>query len=73
MVDSQDDLKTSNRTLKTLIYNSSLRSWVIQVFAVVVTLGVAYFLISNIAANLRQVELPFGFSFIESTAGFNVS
>lgn len=73
MIDSQNDQNTSNRTLKNLLYDSSLRSKVIQTFVVVVTFVIAYFLISNIVTNLRQMEIPFGFSFIRSTAGFDVS
>lgn len=69
----QDNQKASPRRLKNLLYDSTLRAWVIQIFVVLATLGVAYFLISNIAANLRQMELPFGFSFVGSTAGFDVS
>lgn len=69
----QDERNASHRSLKKLLYDSSLRSWVIQIFVTLATLGVAYFLISNIAANLRQMELPFGFGFIVSTAGFDVS
>ena len=73
MVDSQNDRNASNRTLKNLLYDSSLRSKVIQTLVVLVTFGIAYFLISNIVTNLRQMEIPFGFSFIRSTAGFDVS
>ncbi len=69
----QDDRRASPRSLKNLIYDSSLRSWVIQIFVVLATFSVAYFLIYNIATNLRQMELPFGFGFIGSTAGFDVS
>jgi general L-amino acid transport system permease protein len=73
VVDSQGDRKASKLTLKKLIYDSSLRSKVIQAFVVLATLGIAYFLISNIVTNLRQMELPFGFDFVWSTAGFDVS
>ena len=73
MVAPQNELNASTRKLKNLIYDSSFRSWFIQIFVVVVTAGIAYFLFSNIATNLRQMELPFGFSFIGSTAGFDVS
>lgn len=69
----QDDRKSSSHTLKNMIYDSSFRAWVVQIFVVLATLGVAYFLLSNIATNLRQMELPFGFGFISSTAGFDVS
>lgn len=73
MVDPQNVRNTSTRTLKDLVNDSTLRSWVVQAIVIAVTLGVAYFLLSNIATNLRQMELPFGFAFIGSTAGFDVS
>ncbi len=73
MVDSQDGRNASKSRLKKLIYDSSLRSKAIQFFVVLVTLGATYFLISNIVNNLRQMELPFGFGFVWSTAGFDVS
>jgi general L-amino acid transport system permease protein len=58
---------------KQLIYNSSLRTIVIQALVVIVSVGIAYYLISNVIDNLRQMELPFGFGFVNATAGFDVS
>ena len=59
-------------TFKKLIYNSSLRSKFIQSFAICMVFSIGYYLFSNIVDNLRQMELPFGFGFITSTAGFDV-
>ncbi len=73
MVDLQDERFFSILTLKKLIYNSSLRAKIIQAFVVFITFSVGYYLFSNIVTNLRQMELPFGFDFITSTAGFDVS
>ncbi len=73
MVDSPQERFFSGKALKKLIYNSAFRAKIMQVLVVVVTLGLGYFLLSNIVGNLRQMELPFGFGFITSTAGFDVS
>jgi len=73
LLDSKDRQVSSNRTLKKLIHDSAVRSKVIQVLVVVVTFSIGYYLFSNISQNLRQMELPFGFGFITSTAGFDVS
>lgn len=73
MINKSDDKVTPFRLLKNLFYDSGLRGWIIQIFVAALTIGVAYFLFSNITTNLRQMELPFGFSFINSTAGFDVS
>ncbi len=56
-----------------MIYNTSLRAKVIQAFVIIISICIAYYLISNVVDNLRQMELPFGFSFVNSTAGFDVS
>lgn len=56
-----------------MINNSSIRAAVVQALVVVVTVFVAYYLFSNVVENLRQMELPFGFGFVKSTAGFDVS
>lgn len=34
--------------------------------------GVGYYFLSNVIENLHQMELPFGFGFISSTAGFDI-
>ena len=73
MAKARDDQDASKGRIKRLIYDESLRAKVIQLLVVLITLGVAYFLISNIVNNLRQMELPFGFDFVESTAGFDVA
>lgn len=52
---------------------TSIRAILIQALVVVITVGIGYFLISNVVGNLRQMELPFGFGFVRSTAGFDVS
>jgi general L-amino acid transport system permease protein len=39
---------------------------------VVIVCSVGYYLFSNIVENLHQMELPFGFGFINSTAGFDI-
>jgi general L-amino acid transport system permease protein len=57
---------------KKLIYDSSIRSTIIQGLTVVIVCSVGYYLFSNIAENLRQMELPFGFDFVNSTAGFDI-
>ncbi|MCG8335058.1 MAG: ABC transporter permease subunit [Proteobacteria bacterium] len=73
MAKARDDQDASKDRIKRLIYDESLRAKAIQLFVVLVTFGAAYFLISNIVNNLRQMELPFGFGFVESTAGFDVA
>ena len=59
-------------TAKELIYNSSLRSKFTQGLAIIIVFGIGYYLYSNIVDNLYQMELPFGFDFIGSTAGFDI-
>jgi general L-amino acid transport system permease protein len=59
-------------TLTRLLYNSALRSKIIQGMTVVIVCSIGYYLFSNIVENLRQMELPFGFGFINSTAGFDI-
>ncbi len=34
--------------------------------------GIGYYFFSNVVENLHQMELPFGFGFISSTAGFDI-
>lgn len=58
---------------KQMIHNTSFRATVIQVLVVLVSICIGYYLFSNVVENLRQMELPFGFGFIKSTAGFDVS
>jgi len=58
---------------KQIINNASVRAAVIQVFLVIVSISIGYYLMSNVVDNLRQMELPFGFGFVNSTAGFDVS
>ncbi len=58
---------------KKIIYNTSLRATVIQAFVVIISISIGYYLLSNVVDNLRQMELPFGFGFVNSTAGFDVS
>ncbi len=61
------------KPFKKLIYDSAIRAKIIQAFVVLVTVGIVFYLYSNISQNLREMELPFGFDFITSTAGFDVS
>jgi His/Glu/Gln/Arg/opine family amino acid ABC transporter permease subunit len=56
-----------------MINNSSIRAAVVQALVVIMTVCVGYYLFSNVVENLRQMELPFGFGFVKSTAGFDVS
>jgi general L-amino acid transport system permease protein len=56
-----------------MIYNTSFRAKVIQAFVIIIAICIGYYLLSNVVDNLRQMELPFGFSFVNSTAGFDVS
>ena len=72
MIDSKGERFLSISTLKKLVYNSSLRSKFIQGLAIFIVFSIGYYLYSNIVDNLRQMELPFGFGFISSTAGFDV-
>ncbi len=55
------------------IYNTSLRARTIQAFVIIISISIGYYLLTNVIDNLRQMELPFGFGFINSTAGFDVS
>lgn len=59
-------------TVKELIYDSSFRTKVAQGLAIIVVFGTGYYLYSNIVNNLQQMDLPFGFGFIGSTAGFDI-
>ena len=56
-----------------MIYNTSFRAKVIQAFVIIIAICIGYYLLSNVVDNLRQMELPFGFDFVNSTAGFDVS
>ncbi len=56
-----------------MIYDKSLRAKAIQVLVVIISIYAGYYLLSNVVDNLRQMELPFGFGFVKSTAGFDVS
>ena len=56
-----------------MIYNTSIRAKVIQALVVIISISIGYYLVSNVVGNLRQMELPFGFGFVNSTAGFDVS
>lgn len=58
---------------KKTIYNESLRAKAIQAFVIIVSIAIGYYLFSNVVDNLRQMDLPFGFGFVNSTAGFSVS
>jgi len=59
-------------TARELIYKSSLRSKFTQGLAIIVVFSMGYYLYSNIVDNLYQMDLPFGFDFIGSTAGFDI-
>ena len=72
MIDSKGERFLSVKALKKLVYNSSLRSKFIQGLAIFIAFSIGYYLFSNIVDNLRQMELPFGFGFISSTAGFDI-
>jgi general L-amino acid transport system permease protein len=72
VIDSKGERFLSVSTLKKLVYNSSLRSKFIQGLAIFIAFSIGYYLFSNIVDNLRQMELPFGFGFISSTAGFDI-
>ncbi len=56
-----------------MIQNTSLRAKAIQALAVIISICIGYYLLSNVVTNLRQMELPFGFGFVKSTAGFDIS
>ena len=56
-----------------MIYNTSFRAKVIQAFVIIISICIGYYLLSNVVDNLRQMGLPFGFGFVNSTAGFDVS
>ena len=59
-------------TLKEQINNSALRAKVTQGLAIIIVISIGYYLYSNTVENLRQMELPFGFDFLNSTAGFDI-
>jgi general L-amino acid transport system permease protein len=56
-----------------MLNTTSFRATVIQAIVIIVAISIGYYLFSNVVANLRQMELPFGFDFINATAGFDVS
>jgi len=58
---------------KRIIYSTSIRATAIQAFVVIISISIGYYFLSNVVDNLRQMELPFGFGFVNSTAGFDVS
>ncbi len=72
MIKQRDQGSPSVNTLKKLVYDSSVRSKLMQGLAIIITFGTGYYLYSNIVDNLHQMELPFGFDFVFSTAGFDV-
>jgi len=59
-------------TFKKLIYDSSFRSKLIQGLTLFSVFAVGYYFYSNVVENLHRMELPFGFGFISSTAGFDI-
>ncbi len=59
-------------TLKKLLYDSSYRSKLIQGLTLLLVCGIGYYFYSNVVENLHRMELPFGFDFISSTAGFDI-
>jgi len=59
-------------TFKKLLYDSSFRSKLIQGFTLFFVFAVGYYFFTNVVENLHQMELPFGFGFISSTAGFDI-
>lgn len=59
-------------TLKKLLNDSSYRSKLIQGLTLFSVFGVGYYFFTNVVENLHQMELPFGFGFISSTAGFDI-
>ncbi|MCK5912596.1 MAG: amino acid ABC transporter permease, partial [Desulfuromusa sp.] len=59
-------------TVKELIYDSSYRAKITQCLALLVVFGTGYYLYSNIVDNLHEMDLPFGFDFFNSTAGFDI-
>ena len=58
---------------KKSIYSTSHRAIAIQALVIIMAVCIGYYLIFNVVENLRQMELPFGFGFVNSTAGFDVS
>ena len=59
-------------TFKKLIYDSSFRSKLIQGLTLFSVFAVGYYFFTNVVENLHRMELPFGFGFISSTAGFDI-
>ena len=59
-------------TFKKLIYDSSFRSKLIQGLTLFFVFAVGYYFFTNVVENLHRMELPFGFGFISSTAGFDI-
>ncbi len=59
---------------KRAIYSTStLKQKAIQAFVIIISISIGYYLLSNVSENLRQMDLPFGFDFINATAGFDIS
>ncbi|MCP4340647.1 MAG: ABC transporter permease subunit [Desulfobulbaceae bacterium] len=58
--------------MKKLAYDSSVRSRCIQALTIFFVIATGYYFFSNVVENLDRMELPFGFDFINSTAGFDI-
>ncbi len=58
--------------LKKLIYDSSYRAKLIQGITLFSVVAIAYYFFCNVTENLQKMELPFGFDFLSSTAGFDI-
>ncbi len=72
MAHSNNTQLFSLSTLKKIVYDSSIRSKFIQILTIFLVLGTGYYFFTNVVENLRLMELPFGFDFISSTAGFDI-
>ncbi|HEY0122061.1 MAG TPA: amino acid ABC transporter permease [Rhizobium sp.] len=60
------------RSFASAIYNPKVRGLFYQVLTVLILLGIGAFIIYNTVDNLRATNQPFGFSFLEGRAGFNL-
>ena len=58
--------------LRKIVYDSEIRSTFIQIMAIFLVFAIGYYFFNNVVENLRRMELPFGFDFISSTAGFDI-
>jgi general L-amino acid transport system permease protein len=56
-----------------LIYRPEFRQAVYQITLLVVLVGSIYFVVNNIAENLRRQNIASGFDFLGRTAGFDIS